>query len=235
MEKKDNWTKIEIVGKIIGAILIPVIILFVGNVYNNQQKMANDYHRDFQNSIELIKLCNNDNKGLKLAGFDYAIYLQKQGYLDTNLVSILSQSQADESDAETAKQTAAKLEKLKLGSTEVNNIIEKLDEDLAARVFFHINSEKQRNKARQIETYLEDDRGKFNKGIIVPGIELRDYDLSFSELRYFKASEKAEALNIKSVFDSIGVQIIVKDLSSRYKNAKLRPRHYEVWFGDNFN
>ncbi len=235
MEKRDNWSKIEIAGKIIGAILVPVIILLLGNVYNKQQKIADQYQRDFQNAVELIKLCNHDNKGLKLAGFDYAIYLERQGYLDTTLISILSETQANESDAELAKLTAIKLEQLKEASPDVYQIVENLDNNLSARVYFHIKYEEQRIKAKQLEIGIEGQGDQFKNNIKIPGIELRNYSLSLSEIRFFRKEEETEAKKIKQFFDSVEVPMVLRDLSKSYKNSKIRPRHYEIWFGENFN
>ncbi|MDH7444964.1 hypothetical protein [Aquimarina sp. 2201CG14-23] len=232
-DNKDFWSKLEVISKIIGAILIPLTIFLVGQKFNQEKELANKNQRDFQNTIELLKLCNNENDELRLAGFDYAVYLQGKNLLDDGLIPILSRVQADEKDSETAIKTGEIFETIKSNSKS-NAQLKDLDTDLFSRVYFHINQKNQRNRAKELKSFLESKEGEFENGISVPGIELKEYSFQESQLRVFKKEELKLARKIVNVVRDFGASIQVVDLSKRYPNANIRPRHFEIWLGDEF-
>ena len=100
---------------------------------------------------------------------------------------------------------------------------------IKARVYFHIDDESQRSRAREIELKLE------KAGFVVPGIELRAGQCpKLTELRFFRKAESDEGRKIVAFLQSIGIQARLADLSERYEKARgIRPRHYELWFGRN--
>ena len=96
------------------------------------------------------------------------------------------------------------------------------------RVYLHIWSEEQRDKAGDVAAYLEED------GFVVPGIELVRTVLPKSQLRFFRQREEEEATRIQELCQTNGYPMELNYLS-RYENStKIRPRHYEIWFGDDF-
>ncbi len=235
MEKnRDFWSKIEVVSKIIGAILIPLTIFLVGQKFNEEKEIANKNQRDFQNTIELLKLCNSENDKLRLSGFNYAEYLQRKNLLDEELIPILSRVQSEEKNSETAIKTGEVFEKIK-SNFDKNPIVNDLDSDLVTRVYFHINQENQRGNANRLKSFLESKRNDFKNGLNVPGIELKDYSFQISQLRVFKKEEIELANKIADVvnkFERISIQVV--DLSERYPNSNIRPRHFEIWLGNDF-
>lgn len=231
--KKDIWSKIELISKIIGAILIPLTIFWVGHKFNSEKEQANKHQRDFQNTMELLKLCNSENEYLRLAGFNYAEYLQEKELLDDGLIPILSRVQAEESDSETAIKTGKILEEIKSNSLQID-VIEDLDANLFSRIYFHINNENQRESARKIKSLIESKEREFEEGISIPGIELKEYNFKESQIRVFKPEEIELALKIIKIIEVSGYQLELVDLSSRYPNSRIRPRHFEIWFGTDF-
>lgn len=233
-ENKDFWSRLEVVSKIIGAILIPLTIFLVGQKFNKEKEIANRNQRDFQNTIELLKLCNSENDELRLSGFNYAEYLQRKKLLDEELIPILSRVQSEEKNSETAIKTGEVFEKIKSNINE-NTTVNDLDSDLVTRVYFHINQDNQRDNANRLKRFLESKGNGFRNGLNIPGIELKEYSFQISQLRVFKKDEIELANKIADVVAEFGgISIEVVDLSNRYPNSSIRPRHFEIWLGNDF-
>ncbi|OUS01064.1 hypothetical protein A9Q86_09985 [Flavobacteriales bacterium 33_180_T64] len=234
MEKnRDFWSKFEVISRIIGVILIPLTIFLVGQKFNNEKEQANKHQRDFQNTVELLKLCNNENKDLRIAGFNYAEYLQKKSLLDDGLIHILSSVQAEEKNSETAIKTGEILEQIKSNSKN-NDELKDLDVKLFSRVYFHINNENQRANAGKLKSIIESNENEFKKGISIPGIEFKEYGFMKSQFRVFKPEEVNLANKIVNIIKESGIPIELIDLSNRYQNSNIRPRHFEIWLGTEF-
>ena len=103
---------------------------------------------------------------------------------------------------------------------------------ITPRVYIHIVREDQRDKAREVEDFLE---SLDSKKLVVPGIELVSTGPSTSELRFFRSGEKEEAEEILRIVNIIVYDLRLRDLSRRYENSRaIRPGHYEIWFGEDF-
>jgi hypothetical protein len=96
---------------------------------------------------------------------------------------------------------------------------------LQPRVYIHIQDERQRGEARQIEGLLE------QSGFAVPGIELvRKAKLARNELRYFRDEDKEPAKEIVKVLQP-QLDIGEPKRITGYENSPyIRPQHYELWF-----
>jgi len=70
--------------------------------------------------------------------------------------------------------------------------------------------------------------------LVVPGIE-RVQGPDQSEIRFFKKADQNEASRIAEAFQRLGVPVRVRDLSPRYETSeRIRPRHFELWLGNDF-
>ena len=101
------------------------------------------------------------------------------------------------------------------------------------RVFTHIADASQRVPAKALTQGLADNR-IYGDPVMVPGIELKSDYSSASALRCFREWEcktDAPALLklINSKLDSPVVRL--EDLSRRYAQSNIDPRHFELWFG----
>jgi len=106
------------------------------------------------------------------------------------------------------------------------------DAALLPRVFFHIQSEDQRDSADAIGQGLER-IGLKDSGIVMPGVQLIPSGPQSSQLRYFRRSEAAEADAIATVLNTQYPTLGIKaQYIPGYENStNIRKRHYEVWFG----
>jgi hypothetical protein len=99
--------------------------------------------------------------------------------------------------------------------------------DILPRIYLHIAREDQRTHAAAVAKQLE------AGGFIVPGIQKVDYALS-SFLKCFESSDIIQqdtTAILKLLRGTANIQI---NSGKVYAAGKIRPRHYEVWFGKNF-
>ncbi|MBH3428877.1 ATP-binding protein [Pseudomonas alkylphenolica] len=138
--------------------------------------------------------------------------------------------------ASTSEATNADLsKKLNDVNTELNVQAEKLEVNLAPRVYLHISDEAQRESAQRLALKLTASRLDNNYNLAVPRITLADSSPPRSVLRCFQPEECAS--NGVALVNLINrylqaPEVTLEDLSSQYKNAtNIRPEHYELWFG----
>jgi hypothetical protein len=93
------------------------------------------------------------------------------------------------------------------------------------RVYIHIRSNENRERARAVGERLKE------LGYVVPGIErIVDTGPRNSQLRYFRNTEKEEAVKIIDVLDQIGVRLNLEYIRGYEESDKIRPGHFEIWF-----
>lgn len=134
-------------------------------------------------------------------------------------------------DGELAEKLAVAVSETATEQPEVRKVANQEAEEAAARagslprIYIHIRAEDDRLPARSVGEKLE------SAGFVVPGIErLVDYGPAYSQLRYFRSSEEAEAGRIASLLDSIGVKVELKYVGGYEGSDRIQQRHYELWF-----
>ena len=101
--------------------------------------------------------------------------------------------------------------------------------DLLPRVYIHIGSEGQRKKAQEIAAAVQ------KQGFLAPGVEnVKDKAPRASVLKFFREAEKGEAVQIAKIIQDLGVNASPQYIEGFENSTKMRPRHYEVWFGSDF-
>lgn len=98
-----------------------------------------------------------------------------------------------------------------------------------ARVWVHIQSERQKENGNTLLSSVQDvDFGYGN--VESSPLQILDYGPEKSQLRYFKAQDTAEAIELFKWVKKYVPQIELLDLSDKYANLNwLKPRHYEIW------
>jgi hypothetical protein len=97
---------------------------------------------------------------------------------------------------------------------------------LAPRVYIHITDNAQRSRAEQIGRQISS-----ALSLAVPGVQRVSKGPSVTELRYFNGASKSEADAIASYITGLGVQTQAKYIPGYESSTLIRPRHYELWFG----
>ena len=95
---------------------------------------------------------------------------------------------------------------------------------LPARVYIHIAREDQRPKARELS------RALFAKGYVAPGIELVPKPPNQTVVKFFREGERNIAEDVLSSLQAVRVANAKIDFLPGFEN-RVRPKHFEVWFG----
>ncbi len=101
----------------------------------------------------------------------------------------------------------------------------KKDMLLPSRIYLHIQSEKQKEKAVEISRLLK------NGGFSVPGIQILSKGPNTSELRYFRKREEEYAKTALELLQGF-VEIELAYVPGYESSTKIRDRHFEIWFSN---
>ncbi|HJQ27029.1 MAG TPA: hypothetical protein VKA60_24285 [Blastocatellia bacterium] len=106
---------------------------------------------------------------------------------------------------------------------------------LPPRVYLQINDESQREKANQVAELLQ------KQGFIVPGVEnvsRKSITTTKTDVRFYTDNPEGagDLSKIKAALKQVEITPLERPLGNTGANAstKVRPRHYEVWFGKDF-
>jgi len=97
------------------------------------------------------------------------------------------------------------------------------EKSIVPRVYFHIRSEEQRDKAKQLGDELSS-----ALSVAVPGVQRVTSGPEKNELRYFDSANVEEARSIATVLSQESGLTVQPVLLSGYEGL-VRPRHYELW------
>ncbi len=97
-----------------------------------------------------------------------------------------------------------------------------------ARVFVHVPSEETSDCLMRLHDAFKDvDRASIN----IPAVRKFDgYATSTQELRFFHTEDKERAQQIAGLFETVGLRLPVKDLSTSEWATANSPNSYELWF-----
>lgn len=171
-----------------------------------------------------------DAKQAELAQLTQTIEKQKQELVQSNekierqdvtLETLINPNQPlNTEQAEQVKQTVEE----KISQQNNNNAAL-----IPPRIYIQIGREDQRKRAGEIARRLH------AAGYLAPGVEnVHEKAPPTSQLRYYQMDEVAQTdiRNLLEFFRSIGVHL---DKPVQVRNSGgVRPRHYEIWFGDDF-
>jgi hypothetical protein len=108
--------------------------------------------------------------------------------------------------------------------SEVRKVADEVAQE-ATRVYIHIRSNEDRERARAVAERLK------ALDYVVPGIErLVDTGPRMSQLRYFRNTEKEEAVKIVDALDQMGVRLNLEYIRGYEESDATGPGHFEIWF-----
>lgn len=94
-------------------------------------------------------------------------------------------------------------------------------------VYIHVLDENAREKARLMAPELE------KKGIALAGIRIVSDGPRASDLRYFRSSEKEEAIRVQAALLSLGLPARRLKRISGFETSAV-PRQYELWLAADY-
>lgn len=228
---KDRWEKVEIIGGVLGGVLVPVAIFLAGLVISIADHESAKTKAQAERLTELIQHLSSDNQKEQQIAVEVANYLAEKKQLPDVLVPTLTRIATQSEHSETAQAATQAVIRVSQQDKNTAQAVQEAFSNVSPRIYFHISKNEQLLKAREIRTKLES--AMKDIGLVVPGIELKPGPKD-TELRYFKSAEKEEAQSIAKALSQLGITAKLTDLSKRYENSTgIRPRHYELWLGRN--
>lgn len=224
-EKRDNWSKIEIIGKILGGILLPFVIFFVGTNINIQQKRIEQNQKDIDRVSSIIKSLSSENKREKELTLEFAKYLAQTQQFPEELLPVFINAINSETDLNLAQEATKVLEVAAETNETISNEVEKIKSDKTPLIYIQYKSASSYSKALQIQKIL------LSKGYKSPGIEqVEKAKLNGNDLRYFNnSSDEVAVINqLLDLIEPIIGETKIYDVSDRYK-GEIKPYTYEIW------
>ena len=153
---------------------------------------------------------------------------EEQKKREQRIADLDAQIKVTEQRLETANATMRALE-LPAAAPADPGTVPKVTRQVPPRVYIQIFDEAQRARARELQKGLE------SQGFVVPGIENVGARIRIqpgSDLRFYGAAPNmSDIASIREIANQFGVTI--KEIPLK-PSTGVRPRHYEVWLGNDF-
>ncbi len=248
-KKKDLWDIFGIAGPLSLSVAIGVFSVFQYCNTNNRiaaEKLEERERLNIERVLPLLKSITSENKNESLAAGAHALKLCEEEKvacahmrLARNAIKTYTESLGETAryDKNPENKETAKNSLLKLAgdpSIEVavpaQKVLENVDPDaikkLPARVYIHALKGKSLEKAKDLKKLLERQK---SIEIVVPRINEVEKVPDKTGFRYFKGFNTGDVKQIQGILKNLGIEANDVDLSDRFPNAKVRPRHYEIW------
>ena len=227
-EARDGWSKIDIIA----GIMTPILIAGFGTAFSWQQHKADEAQQTANRVAGLVRDLSSDRPEVKLAVLTLLSREREKHPEEVPEVLLASTAPTlvslykNDSNAEVARaaQQLVKDLSVKTEPALASSVAQPVEQ--ISRVFIHVQSEDQREMARQIQAKLEVD------GYVVPSIVPVTVGPRSPELRYLRRAEEKEAAQIATRVNSLNLVDLRPKYLDGYEDSKtLRPKTYELWFG----
>ncbi|HEX9020176.1 MAG TPA: hypothetical protein VF903_02820 [Nitrospirota bacterium] len=222
MPGKRDWSKIEVGSKVlaaIGAVMLPVILLYLGNKFTEEQNNA-------KRATDMIQFLSSDNLQQRRMAIEATQFLTRNNQLPEELMPVLLDIAMNDPDKGVSRGAVQSLKKVAEKNRKLAPSIQKTLSALPKRVYIQIANEGQRERAKSIQIEL------YKKGLFVPGIEIVGGNAERSDhasILYFDPDDKSTAEMIEKALKSKGVTAV--DLSY-LPDMRAKAGTVEVWFAE---
>ena len=233
-EKRDIWSKVEIVSSVVGGILLPIIVWWVGNALEQQQaesdaaqlaldrQQAEDELRT-ERAITLVEHMSSDNDRERLLAAKTAKSLYDKKLLPDELWEVFVEvAKSDPNPEVVAAITETLMARSDVDTAFADDVEDAFDE-LPIRVFIHYPTPAHKSLAESIATLLE------KQGYEVRPLDLKPMSGSSVKVLAFRPEELdlAEAtVDLLSADNHTATPEIRKGFENQ-----TRFRQLEIWIG----
>lgn len=213
-----NLRRLERIQSFLQYAAVLVLLVFVALIVVSYFQLRR-IKRDIGEQQAIIE---KQKKEIKSNEAELAEQERKRIEAQTRLISNLQGSSLAASEADPQKGARTK-ETIEDSFPQVNDV-----KQLPARIYMQIAREDQRRRAAAIARALQ------AEGYLVPGIEnVRDKAPDNSQLRYCGDGKNLpdDLDNIMKALERISVSVTRQPFS---RCGNIRPRHYEIWLGENY-
>ncbi|EJN20201.1 hypothetical protein PMI35_05505 [Pseudomonas sp. GM78] len=230
-EKKDIWDLVSIMAGVIGGVLIPTALFYASHSISESEKNNAILQSRAANMMGLIQHLSSSNEKERIIASEVALSMSKNNQLPSELVPTIARFAAHDKNSEVAQVSTQTLINAAKQDSPSQGIAQDAFKGVKPRVYFHIPNDTLKKTAANISKQLQ--KKSFDNGfeVVVPGIDVRKGPRT-NELRFFKDSERNEAMKIQDELKALGVSTKLVDFSSTYENSSnIRPLHFELWYG----
>ncbi len=212
----------ETMVQLLATVMIPLSVAGTGIYYTRWQQNLND----LKTMIDLVSDQNPEKRKYGVAMFEY---LLKNDKVPVEFVAAQLAFANSSSDKELLPLMQQALLKASAQNSKVEVTFREALERLPSRVFVHTQDDSQRLCVR---TLIGKMRDTDSTGMVIPGFARATWSGEAHELRVFLASDLPRGKELATMFNDVGLNVAVKDLSAAEGNAaKARPNTFELWFG----
>jgi len=196
-ESRDCLSIIEILSKIFAALVLPIILFFLGNSFNTQLKNS-------ERLTTMLKHLSSENPREREIATKVAQFFGENNQLPKELLPVL----LDIANNDSNKNVTIKVRQSLTEMAEKNpSIKQTIKGGFDPIVYIQIADEIQREKAKKVQSELR------QNGFSAPGIENikgKATIPSNMEIRYFSDEEKNQAEKIGDVLkNTIGISVVL--------------------------
>jgi hypothetical protein len=210
--------------KMLSIVLVPLTVAGMGWYWTRWQQNVND----LKGMIDLVTDASPEKQKYGIAMFEY---LAKNGKVPVEFLAAQIDYATNAQNKELLPMLEVAIQNAAKDNSDVAEAYRVALERRPARVFIHVpNDESYNCLVRLREAFKDADKAS----IIFPGVrKFPGYAGSNQELRFFHAEDKPRAEQIVGIFDALGLQVNVKDLSATAWARTNVPNSYELWFTGN--
>ncbi len=257
---RDKWERAQIIGQL----LLPIVIAFAGIIIARQDKINQEENLQADRVTTMLEHLGSEQKIERDLARKVVVHLANSGKIPPEIVPALVETNAEQVEKKTDDEIQSSTDSLATVATQSENSetkveakgslvnlttttnrrvalasttsLNKIDATsanaLPARVYLQVQKDASRELATILQARLKD------ASLLAPGVEGVNQVPDKTEIRYFKGGSNTDAdlAAITNVLTALGIKDAkLVDLSARYPNSPARPRHYEIWLGNNTN
>ena len=207
--------------KMLSIVLVPLTVAGMGWYWTRWQQSVTD----LKSMIELVTDPSEEKQKYGIAMFEY---LAKNGKVPVEFLAAQIDYATSAKNHELLPMLEVAIQKASEANPDVAEAYRIALLRRPARVFVHVPSD-------DIYSCLTTLRDGFKDGdkasIFFPAVRTyQGYSTSDQEIRYFHETDKARAEQIAGLFSTLGLELMVKDLSATEWASSNAPNSYELWF-----
>jgi hypothetical protein len=207
--------------KMLSIVLVPLTVAGMGWYWTRWQQSVND----LKSMIDLVTDKSPEKQKYGIAMFEY---LAKNGKVPVEFLSAQIDYATTAENKELLPMLEVAIQNAAKDNPDVAEAYRVALERRPARVFIHVpNDEVYDCLVRLREAFKDSDKAS----IIFPAArKFEGYASSNQELRFFHADDKKRAGEITGLFQTLGLELAVKDISGTQWARSNAPNSYELWF-----
>ncbi len=209
------------------------MVLYIGMHFTNLQSEKDESQKKLDRIVNYAKMLSSENSDEQI----FAMMMLKseeesyQKEVPYDLIAFavpqlinLAKETPDIAIANQAKQLAINLSENT--NSNIADFVKNTVEKQSARIYFHIQDVSQQPEADDDSTRIQD---KLGKDYVIPIIKHVHVGPKNTELRYFRLTDKDEAIRILTVLKDSGIDAQIQYV--KRPEIEIRPRHFELWYG----